>query len=139
MADIDQSVASKQPEMGQEPVAYNRNKTLLVSALLALCAGLAASLTAVGVMGILRLGLGIVTPVELFGDFVLKHIDVNTFLHLLLTFGANAKTEPLGLALLGMIALGTVLALLYALLVRPVLPVVAIRPTSREWLTALGF
>lgn len=139
MAGIDQSVTSRQPDMQQEPVTYTRRQSLFLAALLALGAGLAASLTAVVVMGILRLALGIPTPVELFGDFVLKHISVNTFLKLLLTFGPNAKTEPLGLALLGMIGLGTVLALLYAVLVRLVLPIAGIHPTRREWLIGLGF
>lgn len=139
MANIDQFVTSRQTEQRQQPAPYTKRQTLFLSALLALGAGLAASLTAVVVMGILRLALGIPTPVELFGDFVLKHMNVNTFLRLLLTFGPNAKTEPLGLALLGMIAVGTVLALLYALLVRLTLPVPTTRPTRREWVVALSF
>lgn len=139
MAETDQSVASRQPNMRQKPVIYSRKQTLFLSALLAPGAGLAASLTAVIVMGILRLALGMPTPVELFGDFVLKHINVNTFLKLLITFGPNAKTVPLGLALLGMIAVGTVLALLYAALVRLTLPVAGIHPTRREWLIGLSF
>lgn len=120
-------------------LTYSWLRTLLTSALLAPGAGLAASLTAVVSMGILRVGFGVPTPVEMFGDFVLKHITVSTFIRLLLTFGSNAKTYPLGFALLGMIALGTVLALAYAALVHVSLPVTTTRPTLREWLTALAF
>jgi len=46
----------------------------------ALPAGLIASILAVVSMGSLFFLLGTPTPVELFGDFVLKHIDVNTLL-----------------------------------------------------------
>ncbi|MBO0797147.1 MAG: hypothetical protein J2P36_40225, partial [Ktedonobacteraceae bacterium] len=95
---------------------------LLISLLCAFGAGLVASLIAVVVMGILRLWTGIPTPVELFGDYVLKHIDVHTFIKLLQTFAPHSKTTPLGLALLGMIGSGTLLGLLYAALVRLKLP-----------------
>src|SRR5207237_1210345 len=88
---------------------------------------------------ILRLVAGVPTPVELFGDYVLKHISVSTFIRLLITFGPNAKTAPLGLALLGMIGLGTVLGLLYALLVHVALPANGYRPGRREWITGLAF
>src|SRR5260221_12834710 len=100
MQDTDQT-ETKTPEPTQSPAICTRRRTLLLSAVLAPGAGLAASLTAVVVMGILRLAAGVPTPVDLFGDFILKHINVNVFLRLLLTFGPNAKTEPLGLALLG--------------------------------------
>ncbi len=109
---------------------------MLVAAFAALGGGLLASLMAVVLMGILRLAAGVPTPVELFGDFVLKHISVNTFLQLLLTFKSNAKTAPLGLALLGMLGLGTFLGLLYAGLVRVTLPTRGYRPGRREWLAA---
>src|SRR5947209_5732064 len=132
MQDTDQT-ETKVVQPAESPVVYPRWRSLLLSATLAPGAGLAASLTAVVVMGILRLAAGIPTPVELFGDFILKHINVNVFIRLLLTFGPNAKTEPLALALLGMIALGTVLALLYAALVRLALPIHGTRPTRREW------
>lgn len=109
----------------------------LLSGLCGLGAGLAASLLAVVMMGILRLWLGVPTPVELFGDFVLKHLDVHTFVHLLVTYGPNAKKTPLGLALLGMIGLGVVLGLFYAIIVRVKLPAMGLRPASREWFTAM--
>jgi DMSO/TMAO reductase YedYZ molybdopterin-dependent catalytic subunit len=118
---------------------YSRPRAFFLSALLAPGAGLAASLVAVVCMGILRLAAGIPTPVELFGDYVLKHIDVNTFLRLLLTFGPHAKTYPLGLALLGMIGAGVLLSLCYAALVRIKLPAQGYRPGRREWITALAF
>ena len=49
---------------------------LLVAACAALAAGLAASLMAVVLMGILRLEAGVPTPVELFGEHVLKLLEV---------------------------------------------------------------
>ncbi len=45
-------------------------------------AGLLASLLAVLLMGTLRVVAGIPTPVELFGDFLLKRLDTGTFVHL---------------------------------------------------------
>src|SRR5690242_21519496 len=126
-------------EQAAASVHYSIWRTWLLSGLCGLGAGLAASLLAVVMMGILRLWLGIPTPVELFGDFVLKHLDVHTFVHLLVTYGPNAKTAPLGLALLGMIGLGVALGLLYAATVGVNLPAAATcRPARREWFTALG-
>ncbi len=107
--------------------------------LFALAAGLLASLMAVVLMGLLRLAAGIPTPVELFGDFLLKHIDVNTFIRLLATFSPNSKTTPLGLALLGMVAVGTLLGVVYAFIVRIKPPLSGYRPTRREWIVALVF
>ncbi len=95
-----------------------------------------ASLLAVVLMDILRLAAGIPTPAELFGDYVLKHISVNTFIRLLLTYGSHAKTAPLGLALLGMIGAGTVLGLVYAALAGVSYPARGYRPARREWLVA---
>ena len=112
------------------------SKNLVLSGVSALGAGLAASLMAVVLMGILRLTAGIPTPVELFGDHVLKLLSTGTFLRLLIAFGRNAKTEPLGLALLGMIGAGTVLGVLYAPLVRLRLPISGYRPALREWFVA---
>ena len=114
-----------------------RGSQLLVAALAALAAGLAASLMAVVLMGILRLAAGVPTPLELFGDHVLKLLSVGQFLQLLIKFGPNAKTEPLGLALLGMIGAGTALGLLYAVVARVMLPASGYRPTRREGLTAV--
>ena len=112
---------------------------MLVAGVLSLCAGFVASLLAVILMGILRLAAGIPTPVELFGDYVLKHISVDTFLRLLLTFGPNAKKTPLLFALLGMVGVGTVAGLLYAVLVRVSLPARGYRPQRREWIIAALF
>ena len=106
--------------------------------LAALGSGFTASLMAVVLMGILRLTAGVPTPVELFGDFVLKHISVDTFIRLLLTFGPNAKTTPLGLTLLAVIGIGTGLGVIYAVFVRMPLPAAGYRPGRREWLTALS-
>ena len=110
----------------------------LVSLLCALFAGLLASLATVVIMGILRLWFGIPTPVELFGDYVLKHINVSTFIHLLTSYGANAKTAPLGQALLAMIGIGTLLACLYALIVRINWPIERRRPSRLEWIVTLA-
>ncbi|HLX41528.1 MAG TPA: molybdopterin-dependent oxidoreductase [Ktedonobacteraceae bacterium] len=132
-----QKTGQTTPEIVQSPPArLSRVKRVLIAGLLSLIAGLVASLMAVFLMLVLRLTAGIPTPVELFGDYVLKHISVNTFLKLLLTFKSNAKTAPLGLALLGMIGLGTVLGLVYAALVRVAPPVKGYRPGRREWLVA---
>jgi len=91
---------------------------------------------AAALMGVLRLEAGIPTPVELFGDHVLKLLPAGRFVQFLITFGRNAKTEPLGLTLLGMIGLGTLLGLLYAPLVRVALPASGYRPARLEWLVA---
>ncbi|HLL78958.1 MAG TPA: molybdopterin-dependent oxidoreductase [Ktedonobacteraceae bacterium] len=116
--------------------SWNR---LITSALAALGAGLVASLLAVLMMSFLRLVFGIPTPVELFGDHLLKLLPAPRFVDLLVRFSPNSKTAPLGLALLGMIALGTGLGLLYALITRARLPVQGNRPGRREWLIALAF
>lgn len=109
---------------------------LLVSALAGLGVGLAASLVSVVLMGVLRLAAGVPTPVELFGDHVLKQLSVGAFIRLLIEFGPHAKTAPLGLTLLGMIGAGTVLGVLYAVVAHVMLPASGYRPKRREWLTA---
>ncbi len=121
-----------------ETQSYSRLRTILISALAAPGAALLASLAAVVLMGLFRLLAGIATPVELFGDYVLKHINVNTFIQLLIRFSPNSKTAPLGLALLGMIAAGIALGWLYAVIVGIRLPARSYRPDRREWLTALS-
>ncbi len=114
----------------------SRRKRLLVAGSAAVVAGFVASLMAAALMGVLRLEAGIPTPVELFGDHVLKLLPAGRFVQFLITFGRNAKTEPLGLTLLGMIGLGTLLGLLYAPLVRVALPASGYGPARREWLVA---
>src|SRR5262245_30426989 len=105
MSIIDQASGTESTP-SSPPVLYSKLHTFLLSALFAPGAGLPASLLAVVLMGVLRLAAGIPTPVELFGDHVLKNINVNTFIRLLITFGPNAKTLPLGFALLGMVGAG---------------------------------
>lgn len=112
---------------------FSRMRTVLVSAGVALLAGLVASLCATFVMGGLRLWWGIQTPMELFGEFVLLHIDVNMFIHLILSY---SRVTLFSYAIYGMIALGTVLGLLYAALVRLKLPTRGYRPSRLEWLIA---
>lgn len=115
---------------------FSRTRRLLVSAFAALGAGLAASLSTVVLMGVLRLAAGVPTPVELFGDHVLKLIPAARFVDFLAKFSPHSKTAPLGLTLLGMIGLGTLLGLLYAAIVRLKLPARGYRPALREWLVA---
>lgn len=117
---------------------YSLLRTLLLSAFYALGAGVLASIVAIVCMGILRLQVGVPTPPELLGDYILKHIDTSTFIRLLATFAPNSKTAPLGLALLGMFVIGAVLAWPYAALVRLRLPVDGYRPDQREWMMALA-
>ncbi len=117
----------------------SKMRTRLLSSVFVLLAGLVASLVTVCVMGILRIAAGTPTPVELFSYFVLKHLSAFKFVDLQIAFSPNSKTTPLGLAVLGMIAAGTILSLLYAPLVRLRLPVDGYRPQRREWLIALAF
>ncbi len=121
----------------KHPLARPRSiKYFLASAFAALAAGLIAALLTVVLMGILRLALGVPTPVELLGDHVLKQLTVYQFVNLLLKFSPNSKTIPLGLTVLGMIALGTALGLPYAAFVRSKLPATSNRPSRRAWLVA---
>src|SRR5260370_12949825 len=87
-------------------------------------------------MGVLRLAAGVPTPVELFGDHVLKLLPAGKFVDLLIKFSPHPKTAPLGLTLLGMIGAGTVLGVLYAVVARVTLPAKGYRPKRRAWLTA---
>jgi DMSO/TMAO reductase YedYZ molybdopterin-dependent catalytic subunit len=114
-------------------------KVILLTTLAAFGAGLIASLTSVAIMFVLRVVAGIPTPMELFGDHLLKLLPAPRFVDMLIFFGPHSKTAPLGLALLGMISLGTLLGLLYAAIVRIKLPASGYWPVLREWLTALIF
>src|SRR5258708_4336500 len=104
---------------------------------LSLVAALVAALASVVCMLLLRLTAGIPTPVELFGDFVLKRLPVNRFVDLLARFQPNPKTAPLGLTLLAMIGLGVVLGPLYVLLAQVAVPTVGWRPGRREWIVMI--
>ncbi len=121
------------------PAPSTRRSGFFSAIILSPGAGLAASALAALLMLLLRVVAGIPTPMELFGDFVLKHINTGTFLQLLQKFSPYPKLYPLGLALLGMIALGTVLGILYAAIVRVKVPANSYRPGKNEWLTALAF
>jgi DMSO/TMAO reductase YedYZ molybdopterin-dependent catalytic subunit len=137
MQKTNKTTSNRSPSSSQAgPSNRSRGLRLLIAALSGLLAGLVASLVAVVLMGIFRLALGIPSPVELFGDVSLKHMDAGQFVHLLIVFAPNSKTGPLGLALLGMIGAGTVLGLVYAVATRIQPPVAGNRPTLREWLTA---
>ncbi len=133
------SQASLETSSLSSPVVYPKRRAALIALVLSPGAGLAASALAVLLMLLLRVVAGIPTPVELFGDFVLKHITTGTFIQLLQKFAPYPKLYPLGAALLGMLALGTALGLLYAVIVQVKLPTNSYRPGRREWLTAFAF
>jgi DMSO/TMAO reductase YedYZ molybdopterin-dependent catalytic subunit len=133
-----QDVRHITPEEANNSVLSFR-KAIFLTTLAALGAGLIASLTSVAVMFVFRMVGGIPTPIELFGDHILKLLPAARFVDMLVFFGSHAKTAPLGLALLGMIGLGTLLGLLYAVIARVKLPASRYRPALREWLTALIF
>ena len=132
------SSAAQVKDVPQPVPSYSKVRTLILSNAFVLGAGFVASLVTVCVMSILRVAAGIPTPVELFSYFILKHITAAKFVDLQSAFQPNPKTVPLGLAVLGMIAAGTVISLLYAPLVRLPLPVDNYRPRRREWLTAFA-
>lgn len=114
-----------------------RTKIRFLTVLAGLLAGFVAGLVSVVCMLTLRLVAGIPTPVELFGDFVLKRLSVSRFVDMLVFFSPNSKTAPLGLTFLAMLALGALLGLLYSALVRLHVPVRGFRPGKREWLSML--
>src|SRR6266567_999807 len=122
MQHTQQQTSSKKRESSPRPFPRFFARPLIAGVFAALGAGLLASLLSVVLMGILRLAAGIPTPVELFSYHVLKLLSADTFVNLLVKFAPNSKTIPLGLALLGMVGLGTVLGLLYAIVVRGLLP-----------------
>ena len=136
MQHTQQQSSSKKRESSSRPVPRFFARSLVAGVFAALGAGLLASLLSVVLMGILRLAAGIPTPVELFSYHVLKLLSADTFVNLLVKFAPNSKTIPLGLALLGMIGLGTLLGLLYVIVVRGIMPAKGYRPSRREGLTA---
>lgn len=131
------------PEQQESPEAPVSRSRRFVSFLIALAAslgsGLVASLLSVVCMGVLRLLAGIPTPVELLGDFVLKRLPASRFVDMLVFFSPNSKLAPLGLTLVGMIGLGVLLGLLYALLAGVRFPLSSPHPARREWLCMLAF
>ena len=128
------------PVVGGDPPAHSLRqwKKWWMTIFFALISGIVAALVSVLCMLLLRLVAGIPTPVELFGDFVLKRLPVNTFVDMLVRFQPNPKTAPLALTLLAMIALGTLLGPLYALLARVPLPAAGYRPGRRAWITMIA-
>ncbi|MGE5335015.1 MAG: molybdopterin-dependent oxidoreductase [Nitrososphaerota archaeon] len=103
---------------------------------IALLAGLLGSLTALLVMGGLRLWWGTLTPPELVGERLLPLIPADQFVALLARFKPNPKTEPLGLALLGQVVLGVLIALPLSYFARPTQNLATRWPTRRGWLAA---
>jgi DMSO/TMAO reductase YedYZ molybdopterin-dependent catalytic subunit len=128
----------QKPQPLQQP-RRRRFGAFLAALVAGLLAGLVATLVSVVCMGALRLLAGIPTPVELLGDFILKKLPVSRFVDMLVYFQPNPKLAPLGLTLLGMIALGVVLGVPYALLVRVRVPLTNWRPAWREWFWMLVF
>jgi len=72
-------------------------------------AGLIGALASVIVMGIFRFAWGTTSLPELVGERILPLLPVDTFIKLLVTFQPHSKTSPLGLSLLGMIAVGALI------------------------------
>lgn len=101
---------------------------------IALLAGLLGSLAALLVMGVLRLWWGTLTPPELVGERLLPLIPADQFVALLARFKPNPKTEPLGLALLGQVVLGVLIALPFAYFARPAQNTATRWPHRRGWL-----
>ncbi|HEV2461922.1 MAG TPA: hypothetical protein VGS80_26500, partial [Ktedonobacterales bacterium] len=105
---------------------------------LGLLAGLLGSLAAVVVMLVLRLTAGTLTPPELLGERILPHLTTGQFIQLLVDFAPHSKTAPLGLTLLGQVAIGTLLVPLYELLARVPERPRDFLPGWREWIAAGG-
>jgi DMSO/TMAO reductase YedYZ molybdopterin-dependent catalytic subunit len=134
----DKSTPTSEKALPPSRHAPGRVKAWLVALLAGLGAGLVAGLVSVVCMLTLRLLLGIPTPIELFGDFVLKRLSAGRFVDMLGFFKPNPKTAPLGLTLLAMVAVGALLGLLYPVLVRLRVPVSSLRPGRHEWLVMLA-
>lgn len=134
----DSSALLLEKEISPSPVKFGWMKRIILTLLSALGAGLVASLVSVVSMLVLRLVAGIPTPVELFGDFILKKMPAPQFVGMLIRFQPHPKTAPLGLTLLAMLGVGTALGLLYALLTRLKLPLTGYRPGRVEWLSMLA-
>ena len=103
---------------------------------IALIAGLLGSLVALFVMGVLRFWWGTLTPPELVGERLLPLIPADQFVALLARFKPNPKTEPLGLALLGQVVLGILIALPLAHFTHPARETPGRWPSRRGWIVA---
>lgn len=106
---------------------------------IALVAGLLGSLTAILVMGALRLTVGTPTLPELLGDRILPTLSASKFVDLLVEFAPNSKTTPLGLTLLGQFGVGILLGPLFALAAGQALRVRGFWPGRRAWIAAGAF
>ncbi len=72
--------------------SLSHRKSIFLTILAALGAGLTASLTSVAIMLLLRLVGGVATPVELFGDHLLKLLPAPRFVDMLVMFSRD-RTE----------------------------------------------
>src|SRR5258708_36469111 len=111
MQDSKHRSLNKNEEASTPSSAPLGSKHLFISAFAALVAGLAASLAAVVLMVVLRLAAGVPTPVELFGDSVLRLLPAARFVDFLIKYGYHSITAPLWLAMLGMIWFGVLICL----------------------------
>jgi DMSO/TMAO reductase YedYZ molybdopterin-dependent catalytic subunit len=102
----------------------------------ALVAGLLGGIASLIVMGVLRLWWGTLTPPELVGERVLPLFSAQDFVALLVRFKPNPKTEPLGLTLLGQIAIGALIALPLTRLASQNGSATDRWPTRRGWIVA---
>ncbi|HEU5370040.1 MAG TPA: hypothetical protein VFU69_16330, partial [Ktedonobacterales bacterium] len=106
---------------------------------IALLVGLLGSMTAILVMGALRLTVGTPTLPELLGDRILLSLSASKFVDLLVQFAPNSKTGPLGLTLLGQGLVGIVLGPLFCLAAGKALLVKGFWPGRRAWIAAGAF
>ncbi|HEY0753157.1 MAG TPA: molybdopterin-dependent oxidoreductase [Ktedonobacteraceae bacterium] len=133
-------IVSEKPEPRiPEQARWGRLRLLFTLLVASLLAGLVAALVSVTCMGVLRLFVGVPTPVELLGDVILKQLPASRFVDMLIRFQPNPKLAPLGLTLLGMVGLGVFLGLPYAFVARVSTPLTSYRSTRREWLCMLAF
>jgi DMSO/TMAO reductase YedYZ molybdopterin-dependent catalytic subunit len=106
---------------------------------IALLVGLLGSLTAMLVMGTLRLKVGTPTLPELLGDRILPTLSASKFVDLLVQFAPNSKTTPLGLTLLGQGIVGMVLGPIFYLAAGKALLARGFWPGRRAWMAAGAF
>jgi DMSO/TMAO reductase YedYZ molybdopterin-dependent catalytic subunit len=106
---------------------------------IALLVGLLGSITAILVMGALRLTVGTPTLPELLGDRILPTLSASKFVDLLVEFAPNSKTGPLGLTLLGQGVVGIALGPIFCLAAGKALLVSGFWPGRRAWIAAGAF
>lgn len=120
-------------------IIWREARDLLRAYAVALVAGLLGALASVMVMGALRFAWGAPTLPELVGQRILPLLTVDQFIKLLVTFAPHPKTTPLGLALLGQLALGVILGPIYAKIAQIPAQPLGRWPSRRAWIVAGSF